>query len=712
MSRLKTARRVTLFCQELESRFVPANIVVPLDPNLDQFGDQIGTVQAYGDGANSTFGIFDTGASAITFSPDDQATMHIPIAYPGGAVAGGIGGEISGDISAPGTILADGLHTVFSSADPLGFSTTLDPATSAAAPGVQAFVGTATGSPNLPTITGTPILNGSLAHPNGMAAKINLQGVTLDYSDLIPGFTFSFPDVHFVNPGTAPDVSADSTAPVYIPLGFFGDDNHTAPGDQITVSPSPMQPNVSLVYQVAAPAVTGKHFLLDTGAQLSVVSTATALQLGLDLNHPETTQQVQGVGGAETIYGYTLNQLVLPTTDGGTLTYTNVPIYVLDVAPDLDGILGMNLFDTANSMVYDPFNPAGSRLGVTFHTSPRNVVDGSLSGLLSGGFPFFAGLLYGHSLPGFEVSAAAQQTTTALASTPNASTGGTLVTLTATIAPSPGNLGTVTFKENGNAIAGGLNVHVVNGVATMQISSLSPGNHPIVAAYSGATGFAASNSSPLTQVVATVPNVVSVTPNGNIPSLAGGGQHSRVASLVVVFDQPVALDANALALALHTNHVVWGSVDQPDGFGSLPDSLVLATTDHITWTVTFSGNTEANAPTNDGLNSLKDGVYDLNINSTRVHPLGVLGVRMASNYSYTFDRLFGDIDVPSTPVGGVAGVDFGAIVNTPDNQIFRGSFNNPTSYLAYLDTDGDHFINTTDNLQFRTRFNKPLTWKV
>jgi len=46
-------------------------------------------------------------------------------------------------------------------------------------------------------------------------------------------------------------------------------------------------------------------------------------------------------------------------------------------------------------------------------------------------------------------------------------------------------------------------------------------------------------------------------------SRAWRGSASRVASLVVVFDQAVQLDADALTLALHTNHVVFNGVAQP-----------------------------------------------------------------------------------------------------------------------------------------------------
>lgn len=301
-------------------------------------------------------------------------------------------------------------------------------------------------------------------------------------------------------------------------------------------------------------------------------------------------------------------------------------------------------------------------------------------------------------------------TTTTLAATPNASTGGQLVTFTASVAPSPGATGTVTFKDNGVPIAGGSNVAVVGGVATFQTSILTAGTHPITADYSGnaAAGFNPSTSNPISYVVtpaATAPQVVSLTPNANIASLTGA-QRSRVVSLVVVFDQAVQLETNAMALALHTNGVTFGGVAQPGGVGELPTSLSFATTDKINWVVTFVGNTE---PAADGFNSLKDGVYDLKIDATKVHPNGVPSVNMAANFTNTFHRLFGDTNVPTQ-----TGADVASTINTLDNLAFRGAFNKPAGggYLAYLDYNGDGQINSGDNLQFRSRFNKSLTWKV
>jgi hypothetical protein len=306
------------------------------------------------------------------------------------------------------------------------------------------------------------------------------------------------------------------------------------------------------------------------------------------------------------------------------------------------------------------------------------------------------------------VDLSAAPTSTVLAATPNATTGGNLVTFTATISPSPGNAGTVTFTDAGEPLPGGSDVAVVNGVASFTTSALLPGFHPIAAIYSGAAGFAGGSSNTINfPVVAALPRVVSATPNGNIPGLAGS--NSRVVSLVVAFDQPVQLDAHAIALSLHTGNVIYNGVPQPSGMGAAPASLNISTANNVTWIITFAGNTDAGL---DGYNSLKDGVYDLTIDATKVHPLGIPALNMAANLTTTFHRLFGDTGAPTTPPSGTPNVDFEAVVNSGDNLAFRQAFNNPANYKALLDFNGDGVINSGDNLQFRNRFNKSLTWRV
>lgn len=423
----------------LEDRVTPSNLDVPLDPALDQFGDQFETVQAFrnddGLGDRVTFSIFDTGASPVTFGFADQLFFDlvgqaIPVLPGVDVTASGVGGDLTGLVSEPGTILADGIHALdldllLSGGD------SIDMSAAAAVGNVQAMIGTEDGSPDLPSIVGTPILNGGLggALSGGVAAMVDMQSFQIDFGALFPdvpefqGLLLPVPDLSFVPPGTTLTQGVDTTEPVRVPVDFVGIDNHQNPGTTITESYNPVVHGIQVTNTVGGvPAtVDNQTFLFDTGAQLTIISTAMAQQLGLDLNNPETTIDIQGAGGTATVPGYTIDSLVVPRDDNndgvidGTLTFTSVPVYVLDVDPSLDGILGMNLLDTAAKFIYDPVDPdgagpAGPSLQFTFSTAPRdagldsttlNAIN-SLNALLPG----FAGAVTGHSLPSFVVNRA------------------------------------------------------------------------------------------------------------------------------------------------------------------------------------------------------------------------------------------------------------------------------------------------------------------
>ncbi len=109
--------------------------------------------------------------------------------------------------------------------------------------------------------------------------------------------------------------------------------------------------------------------LLDTGAPVSMISTAIAKSLGVtyaeDHSHllgvPENEQfelNLGGIGGNKTMRGFYLDGLQLPTTAGDAIRFAKAPVLVNDITVvdaktgepfTLDGILGMNfLVATAN----------------------------------------------------------------------------------------------------------------------------------------------------------------------------------------------------------------------------------------------------------------------------------------------------------------------------------------------------------------------------
>jgi hypothetical protein len=186
---------------------------------------------------------------------------------------------------------------------------------------------------------------------------------------------------------------------VQVPLTLHGIDNHLNPGDQVTETPTPVQNSVSMTEGQAT--VSGQSMLFDTGAQVTLISTATARALGLDLAHPSFSTSVQGVGGSIQVPGYTLDELDLPTKDGSLLRFTHPSVYVLNV-DGFDGVLGMNLFNTASRMLYDATKGSPS-VSFTFFTAPETVPsDGSSEASLAALRqldPVFAATIHGTAVP-------------------------------------------------------------------------------------------------------------------------------------------------------------------------------------------------------------------------------------------------------------------------------------------------------------------------
>ncbi len=94
------------------------------------------------------------------------------------------------------------------------------------------------------------------------------------------------------------------------------------------------------------------RFLLDTGAQVSVIGSRIGARLGLDPANPDFEVEIQGVTGKITYEpGFYIDSVDIPAL-GEWLRFTNVPVVLLDVAsPEggtFDGIIGMNLFTEYN----------------------------------------------------------------------------------------------------------------------------------------------------------------------------------------------------------------------------------------------------------------------------------------------------------------------------------------------------------------------------
>ncbi len=94
------------------------------------------------------------------------------------------------------------------------------------------------------------------------------------------------------------------------------------------------------------------RFMLDTGAQVTVIGSRIAALLGLKPSQAEFQVEIQGVNGQTIIRpGFYLDTIDLPALEEW-LSFTDVPVVFLDVAsPEggtLDGIIGMNLLTEVN----------------------------------------------------------------------------------------------------------------------------------------------------------------------------------------------------------------------------------------------------------------------------------------------------------------------------------------------------------------------------
>lgn len=180
-------------------------------------------------------------------------------------------------------------------------------------------------------------------------------------------------------------------------------------------------------------------------------------------------------------------------------------------------------------------------------------------------------------------------TTTAVTSNANPSVFGQTVTFTATVSvTAPGSgvpTGTIQFRDNGVAITGCTSVAAAGGQAQCSTGALAVGSHPITAAYSGDTNFAASTSPTLTQIVNKANTTTTITADTPDPSVRG--QAITVAFTVTV---------NAPGAGTPT-----GSVTVTDGVNSCTGtvaagqcSLTLNTVGARTLTATYAGDINFN----------------------------------------------------------------------------------------------------------------------
>jgi hypothetical protein len=372
------------------------------------------------------------------------------------------------------------------------------------------------------------------------AAAINNSGVVVGYAIGQKGTSFPFDGYITTN---ATD-QATYTSII--------DPNATATGDTLPAGINASGQVVGLYVNNTTGDTTG--FLLSGGTYYDVivpVATGFTAAQGIDSNgdivgfYKDATLLSHGFIWT----GYTVNCTTICAVSGGTVTTLDDPnagtngvggdgTQVLGISPDGKEIVGKYInmesigtngfyaMSSITTLTCSPTascspNPAAFGTSLTFKASvtPSSAtgsvtftIDGvsqtpvSLSGgaatfptsTLSAGSHSVQATYSGNSNFGGSTSSTLTQTvsgastTTAVTSSTNPSNFGQSVTFTATITPSPGNNGSITFVIDGTSEAPAA---LSSGRATFSISSLSVGSHTVRADYSGATNFAASSGS-------------------------------------------------------------------------------------------------------------------------------------------------------------------------------------------------------------------------
>jgi Aspartyl protease len=179
----------------------------------------------------------------------------------------------------------------------------------------------------------------------GIAGMPLMMGrtVTMDFSVWSGGalttMLTDFPDT--------PPPSAGHRYHVPLEMVSFAQSGQIAPNDPLPVwAPLPF---VQVEARHGAQRAGGK-FVVDTGAQLSILSSSVAFALGLDADgdgdfeHEKQGElEVGGIGGMVTMPLLSFDALRLPTSEGVDLAWTDVQVGVLDIDPSIAGVFGQDL---------------------------------------------------------------------------------------------------------------------------------------------------------------------------------------------------------------------------------------------------------------------------------------------------------------------------------------------------------------------------------
>jgi uncharacterized repeat protein (TIGR03803 family) len=401
-------------------------------------------------------------------------------------------------------------------------------------------------------------------------------------------------------------------------------------------------------------------------------------------------------------------------TDGDNL-HNEGTVFELPYLPSL--IIETNGSNTATSITNDGPNPASTDQQIRFTVAVSPAVPNGetvtledadhsnqvvpSTGSLTGGTGFFtvaAGVLSAgtHHIfavymgDGVYLASQSSETAETVLLAPAVSS----VTVNGSTAP------IISASESGNTVT--IVTDGSNGFTSGQTLSVDG----VGAGYNGlATQITVVDTETFTYAVGGTPNsLATITDQGTATGagasgLLSGSQRSMVDSIIYTFNQPVALSGPAISSFTLQNNFFISRVNQPNGYGTIPDYDFTSVDGGTTWILTFNGNGVVG-------NSIADGVYDITLDASDFTSIAT-GQIVAARGQDTFFRLFGNANgynslAQNAAVNGVDASRFGASYRLTGNQ------NQQNGYQAYFDYNDDGSTNGTDQSQFLLRYAK--TW--
>ncbi len=222
---------------------------------------------------------------------------------------------------------------------------------------------------------------GSFGGIVGMPAMVN-RVTTIDHTAMLTAWQIG---VDFS--ATTP---ADTGHRYSVPLQLvhFGHSGLTTPDPSLPVyKPLPL---VTVEGRHSDNSTSG-NFVLDTGAQLSMLSSQFAFDLGLDTdgdgnfdNEKVDDFPLSGAGGTTIAPILYVEKLVIQTNEGVDLIWTDMYLPVLDIDPSINGIFGNDLLTSGwfepvlNSMLGDPSTEHGYIDYVHFDFTDSDNLNGTM----------------------------------------------------------------------------------------------------------------------------------------------------------------------------------------------------------------------------------------------------------------------------------------------------------------------------------------------